>query len=76
MKDPANIYVAQDGEFFYVFAKPDDETPIRVEECPFSVPFLDMEKAEKAKQWFRDNGYFKGASKLYWLDLNDNPIED
>lgn len=58
------IYVQQDGADFYVFDSFDELTAgrvSRIESAPFKVQDWDQNAAEKARDWFQENGYFKGS---------------
>jgi hypothetical protein len=61
------IYVRQDGADFYVYSDPEGETLTRTETSPIPVSDGDFHAAIKARAWFEEYGYFKGAEQLRWL---------
>ena len=63
--DPADIYVTQDGPDFYVYADREMTRLLRTETYPRSVG-LDLWRAQEARRWFEENGYFRGATRCHW----------
>lgn len=67
MAKMTDLYVSQDGGDFYLYPDSDREKLIRTEHAPFPVRDGDFEAAIKAREWFMEWGYFKGAQRLHWL---------
>ena len=61
------FYVMQDGADFYLFADEEGEELIRVVTAPFKVQDMNTCDADKARTWFDEYGYFKGAQEVRFI---------
>jgi hypothetical protein len=66
--DPPEIWVLQDGPDFYIYERERCEMNDYVRHCtaPFKVSDFDLAAAKRAREWFNENGYFKGVTKVNW----------
>ena len=60
-------YVYQDGADFYIYADSKGEELVRIVTAPFKVRDLNLTDAIKARDWFNENGYFKGSEEMTFI---------
>jgi ribosomal protein L24E len=63
------VYVYQDGADFYVCSDKDCQDTIRIVTAPMKVSDFDLEAATKAREWFNEYGYFKGAWEVTFVPV-------